>query len=82
MYSYEELIRAVRCYVKLGKRIAATIGQLRYPTKNSLKSWHREYEQCHDLRSGYVRSRPKYLLEQKKVAVDHYLSHGQCNLLA
>ncbi|MCL2644148.1 MAG: IS3 family transposase [Betaproteobacteria bacterium] len=78
MYSYEDRIRAVRLYIKLGKRIAATIRQLGYPTKNALKSWHREYEQCHDLRSGYVHSRWKYSFEQRKVAVDHYLSHGRC----
>jgi transposase InsO family protein/transposase-like protein len=62
----------------LGTRIRATIRQLGYPTKNSLKSWHREYEQCHDLRSGYVRSRPRYSTEQKKAAVDHYLSNDRC----
>jgi transposase InsO family protein/transposase-like protein len=78
MYSYEDRIRAVRLYIKLGKRLAATIRRLGYPTKNSLKSWHREYEQCHDVRSGYVRSMPKYSLEQKKAAVDHYLNHDCC----
>jgi hypothetical protein len=78
MYSYEDRIRAVRLYIKLGKHIAATIRRLGYPTKNSLKSWHREYVQCHDLPTGYVRSKPKYSPEQKKVAVDHYLSHDRC----
>lgn len=78
MYSYEDRLRAVRLYLKLGKRIGATIRQLGYPTKNSLKSWHREYEQCHDLRTGYVRSRPRYSTEQKKAAVDHYLSRDRC----
>ncbi|SFU20857.1 Transposase [Paraburkholderia aspalathi] len=78
MYSYEDRMRAVRLYLKLGKRVGATIRQLGYPTKNSLKSWHLEYERCHDLRTGYVRSTPKYSAEQKKVAVDHYLGHGRC----
>ena len=64
MFSYEDRIRAVRLYLKLGKRIGATIRQLGYPTKNSLKAWHREYEQCQDLRAGYVRSRPRYSDEQ------------------
>ncbi|MBG6077883.1 transposase-like protein, partial [Polaromonas sp. CG_9.11] len=52
MYSYEDRIRAVRLYIKLGKRIGATIRQLGYPTKNALKSWHREYEQSRDLPAG------------------------------
>lgn len=47
-------------YLKSGKRIRETIRQLGYPTKNSLISWHREYERRHDLRTGYVRSRPRY----------------------
>ena len=77
MYSYEDRIRAVRLYIKLGKRIAATIRRLGYPTKNSLKAWHREFEQRHDLRTSYVRSTPKYSIEQKLSAVDHYLSHDR-----
>lgn len=32
MYSYEDRIRAVRLYLKLGKRIRATIRQLGCPT--------------------------------------------------
>ena len=69
MYSYEDRIRAVKLYIKLGKRTGATICQLGYPTKNALKSWHREYEQGRDLPVSYVRSRPKYSGQQKKVAV-------------
>ena len=36
MYSHEDRIRAVRLYIKLNKRITATIIQLGYPTKNAL----------------------------------------------
>jgi transposase InsO family protein/transposase-like protein len=78
MYSYEDRIRAVRLYIRLGKRTAATIRQLGYPTKNALKNWYREYEQCNDLPEGYVRAKPKYSAEQKKVAVEHYLNHDRC----
>ena len=78
MYFYEDRIRAVKLYIKLGKRTGATIRQLGYPTKNALKSWHREYEQSRDLPVGYVLSRPKYSDEQKKVAVQHYLNHDRC----
>lgn len=78
MYSYEERIRAVKLYIKLGKRSAATIRQLGYPTKNSLASWYREFHRRGDLQLGYARSKPKYSDEQKKVAVEHYISHGRC----
>lgn len=49
MYSYEDRVRAVKLYLKLGKRVRATIRQLGYPTKNALKAWHREYDQRLDL---------------------------------
>ncbi|MEO6659802.1 MAG: hypothetical protein ABIN44_05690 [Burkholderiaceae bacterium] len=45
MFSYEDRLRAVRLYIKLGKRPGLTIRQLGYPTKNALKTWYRKYEQ-------------------------------------
>ena len=58
MYSYEDRIRAVELYIKLGKRVRPTIRQLGYPTKNSLKGWFREYEQRLDLPAGYAGREP------------------------
>ena len=78
MYSYEDRIRAVELYIKLGKRVRATIRQLGYPTKNALKGWYRQYEQRLDLPKGYVRPKPKYSQEQKEAAVRHYFDHGRC----
>ena len=78
MFSYEDRIRAVKLYIKLGKRLGATISQLGYPTKNSLISWYREYEQGRDLQVGYTRSMSKYSDEQRQVAVQHYLDHDRC----
>jgi putative transposase len=77
MYSYEDRLRAVRLYIKLGKRVRLTIRQLGYPTKNALKSWHREFEQRLDLSAGYVRG-PKYSNAQKEIAARHYLDNGRC----
>ena len=78
MYSYEDRIRAVKLYIKLGKRTGATLRQLGYPTKNALKSWHREFEQGRDLPLGYALSRSRYSNEQKNAAVEHYLNHDRC----
>ena len=52
MYSYEDRVRAVRLYIKLGKRVGLTIRQLGYPTENALKGWYREYEERGDLPTG------------------------------
>ena len=78
MYSYAERIRAVKLYIKLGRRLNATIRQLGYPTKNSLIGWYREYVHDQDLRSGYLRSEGKYSAQQKQIAVQHFLDHDQC----
>ena len=53
MFSYEDRLRAVRLYIKLGLRVGATIRQLGNPTKNSLKSWHKEYVQRPDVAARY-----------------------------
>ncbi|UOA33893.1 hypothetical protein DSM110093_03728 (plasmid) [Sulfitobacter sp. DSM 110093] len=53
MYSYEERLRAVKLYIKLGKRVQATIRdtirELGYPTKNALRGWHQKYQRLQDL---------------------------------
>jgi transposase InsO family protein/transposase-like protein len=77
MYSYEDKIRAVELYIKLGKRVKATIRQLGYPTKNALKGWYREHDRRGDLTKGYHRA-PKYTIAQQKAALDHFLHHGRC----
>jgi putative transposase len=78
MYSYEDRIRAVELYIKLGKRVRPTIRQLGYPTKNALKGWYREYEQRLDVPVGYAGRKPKYSQGQKEAAVEHYLTHDRC----
>ncbi len=78
MYSYEERIKAVRLYLKLGKRLGVTIRQLGYPTKNTLIGWYREFIAKQSPRAGYNRSRDRFTVEQKQHAVQHYLDHGHC----
>lgn len=78
MYSYEDRMRAVQLFIKLGKRANATIRQLGYPTKNALKHWHREFARGNDLSAGYVRTKQRYSDEQRRIAVEHYLEHGRC----
>jgi hypothetical protein len=55
MYSYDDRLRAVRLYIKLGKRNGLTIHQLGYPTKNALKTWYRECDQLRGPVCGAVR---------------------------
>lgn len=78
MYSYEERIRAVELYIKLGKRLRPAIRQLGYPTKNALLGWFREYEQRLDLPLGYAGRKPKYTPAQREAALTHYVTHDRC----
>ena len=78
MYSYEERLRAVKLYLKYGRRLKATIRELGYPTKNSLKAWCAEFEEGGYLQQKYMRSLPKYSDEQKNTAIEHYVNHGRC----
>lgn len=78
MHTYEERIRAVELYIKLGKRVNATIRELGYPTKNTLTGWYREYERLQDLPMGSAPRPPKFSEAQKQVALQHYASHGRC----
>lgn len=70
--------RAVYLYIKLGKCVRPTICQLGYPTKNSLKGWYSEYQQKLDLPAGDAGRRPKFSLEQRAAAIEHYLTHDRC----
>jgi transposase-like protein len=78
MYLYEDRLRAVRLDIKLGERVGLTIRQLGYPTKNALKSWHREYAHRLDLPARYV-CQAKYTQAQKEQAVEHYLENDCCH---
>ena len=78
MYSYEDRLRAVKLYYKLGQRMNATLRQLGYPTKNSLKAWCAEFADKNDLRTGYRRQKWQYDDQQKRRAVDHYVEQGHC----
>jgi len=78
MYSYSDRKRAVELYLKLGKRVNATLRQLGSPTKNALKAWCHEYEQALDLRVRCAARAPKYSAAEKQAALDHYRTHDRC----
>jgi len=78
MYSKEEREKAIKLYIKYGKCAADVIRELGYPDRKTLVKWYKDYVVNGVLFQQYSRY-PKYSLEQKKAAVDHYLEHG-CNL--
>jgi hypothetical protein len=76
MLSCEDRMGRAKLYLKLCKHVGATIRQLGYPTKNTLKGCHREFLQNQDLQV-HKRSVPRYSNQQKKVAIKHYKGHGR-----
>ena len=76
MYSYEDRMRAVKLYEQYGQHAAAVIRELGYPDRHILVKWYREYVHSGDLNQKRSR-KPKYSMEQRQAAVDHYLKHGK-----
>lgn len=77
MYSYEDRIRAVELYIKLGKRVRPALRQLGYPTKNALKGWYRDMSNgsiCRQaMRAGLSntrRRRRRWLLSTTSLTID------------
>jgi putative transposase len=71
-------MRAVGLYIKLGRRVRATIRELGYPTKNAFEGWHRGYERWQDLPIRSVPRLPKFSEAQKQVALEHCASQRCC----
>nr|WP_315591682.1 IS3 family transposase [uncultured Cupriavidus sp.] len=76
MYTYEDRVRAVKLYFKYGGKTATVVRELGYPSGKNLTRWVHIYQALGDLPKRR-RPRQRYTLEQKRVAVDHYFSHGR-----
>ena len=77
MYSAEQRKKAVETFARFGCSAADTIAELGYPNRNTLRNWWKEYQIGGDgfLERGH--RRPRYSVEEKQDAVDHYLEHGK-----
>ena len=80
MYSREDRIKAVKLYIKYDFSVAEVRRELGYPAGHeTLQQWHRDY--LEELETGVI-NEPNarmrtYTDEQKRIAVEHYLSHGR-----
>ena len=79
MYSREKRLQAVELYILYERSAAAVIHELGYPDPRMLAKWYKAHleEQetgiIKELNSSYIRYTP----EQKRVAVDYYLTRGR-----
>ena len=75
MYSYEDRKRAVELYIQYNLSAAAVIRELGHPDRHSLPKWYKEFKNDGDLRKQRIQV-SKFTPEQRKTAVDYYLTHG------
>lgn len=76
MYSYEDRKRAVELYIQYDKSAAAVLRELGYPNRHSLVIWYREFMKNGELKKQRISS-SKYSPEQRREAIEYYLTHGK-----
>lgn len=77
MYSLDQRIKAVELYIKYHLSAAATIRELGYPNRHTLKGWYLEYQNNNSkLKDGVIR-KSKFTEEQRQAALQYYLDHGR-----
>lgn len=79
MYTREQRMKAIALYIKYDKSIADVIRELGYPSTNLLPRWYKAYlkeQETGVLWEKYSRL-SQYTLDQKKIAVEHFLAHGR-----
>ena len=74
-YTFEQRKKAIELYIEYGKSVSAVRGKLGYPSRQAMYDWYADYVE-HGLRPDR-RPHRKFTDEQKRAAVDHYLSHGK-----
>lgn len=77
MYSLEQRRAAIETFIKFGYSYADTIAELGYPNRQSLRSWWNDYREHGEVRPGKSTREPRFTLEMRQAAVDHYFDHGK-----
>ena len=76
MYSTEQRKLAIETYIKFDLSAADTIAELGHPTRLSLRAWYKDYLEHGEVKPPKRQREPKFTLEMRQAAVDHYLAHG------
>ena len=77
MFSTDQRRVAIETFIKFDHSYADTVAELGYPNRHTLRNWWKEYERTGEVPVGKFEREPKYSDEQKREAVEHYLSHGK-----
>jgi transposase-like protein len=77
VYSTEQRKLAIEIYIKFDLSAADTVAELGYPTRHSLRAWHKDYLEHGEVRPPKRQREPKSALEMRQAAVGYYLAHGR-----
>ena len=77
MFSLEQRKIALETYIKYDHSYTATVVELGYPAKETMRKWWKEYKATGEIPVGKTHRKSKYSDEQAQAAVNHYLEHGK-----
>ena len=79
IFTNEEKLKAIELFIQYDFSPGAVITQIGYPSHRSvLYRWYKAYKANGDCFPDKLkRGRSKYTVEQKRIAVDYYLTHGK-----
>ena len=77
MFSTEQRKIAIETFIRFDHSYADTIAELGYPTRHSLRAWHRDYLEHGEVRPPKRQREPKLALGMGQAAVDCCLAHGK-----
>jgi len=79
MYTREERVRAIELFIKYDKHPTKTVRELGYPTGSTLVNWYKSHveEQEMGILSNPNSIYPKYPIEKKQAALEHYFANGR-----
>ena len=79
IFTNEEKLKAIELFIQYDFSPGAVITQIGYPSHRSvLYRWYKAYKANGDCFPDKLkRGRSKYTEEQKRIAVDYYLTHGK-----
>ena len=77
MYSTEQRRVAIETFIRFDHSYADTIAELGYPDRHTLRNWWGEYRETGEVPIAKIIREPRFSDEQKREAVEHYLSHGK-----
>ena len=77
MFSTEQRRIAIETFIRFDHSHADAIAEPGYPTRHSLRAWHKDYPGHGEVRPPKRRREPKLALEMRRAAVDYCLAHGK-----